>query len=179
MKSHPRRTPALEADEKPTEPEARKIWQERQQQVLALKAEAASDAKRAESHKPVRATAAEARYKPLYVIDHAALQSHPNPIGVVEHLVDCIVQKKWRREPLCRACNRWEHGDGLSAYPHRPGAWMTSHVSCNGCWYSYLDDVRQLERAAKRRSGRSRPIHRGKKKAAKVQPKKAKVKKNG
>lgn len=96
------------------------------------------------------------KFLPLYVIDAAALaHNQSNPLRVVEHLVDCITDPKWRRERLCRQCDSWVTDDGLDKFPRRPGADNPTE-SCNGCWYSYLDTRRELEREQAILTGRRR-----------------------
>lgn len=176
----------LDSDEKPQDPKLRRKWQGRQQDYLAWVArERVEDARAgqaAPAERPSVATDGKSadpaggarrqgrlhqleqtrpRYRPIYVIQHSSLQDHPNPLAVIEHLVDKITDPRWRRDALCHGCESWSaKGDGLSKYPHRPGAWDTAHVSCSGCWYSYLIDVRRLERIARRRAGASRPVRR-------------------
>lgn len=182
----------LDLDEKPMEPEQRRKWQARQQDYVAWGARCRADdhaVSAALPTPPAAATEGETadggqsrqscrrklepanspRFRPLYVIQHSSLQDHPNPLGVVEHLVDCISDPRWRRDPLCHGCESWTAARGLADYPHRPGAWDTAHESCSGCWYTYLIDVRRLERIAKRRAGAARPVRRRRKPRVAVQ----------
>lgn len=87
-----------------------------------------------------------------YTLDAWAVAQHPDPIRVVEHLVDRLQRPGWNRERLCRGCEHWTPSQGEHTRPLRPGAGELD--SCSGCWYSHLDLVdstaplEELEREA-------------------------------
>jgi len=92
---------------------------------------------------------------PLYCIDYESLQRHPQAIEVALFLRQKIDDPQWSLRRTCRGCETWVRKDStrvksgetdtdgpgrIENYPHRPGA-AAPHESCNGCWFSLLDEV--------------------------------------
>lgn len=81
------------------------------------------------------------RTGPTYALDHEAIAyRYSDPLGVVEIVVDATARPGWNRDSLCFNCEHWNPKKGLLKFPSRPGA-DDPTTSCNGCLFSYLDEV--------------------------------------
>ena len=78
-----------------------------------------------------------------YAIDHESVGRRPDPIVMIDHLVDKINDPGWDREQqLCDHCEGWTPQDGDKARPKRPGT-PDPILGCSGCWYSNIDKLDQ------------------------------------
>lgn len=86
-----------------------------------------------------------------WLIDHASLLRHPNPMAVLAHLLKVTSRPGWDRDRLCRDCENWKPIQGEDTKPERPGAINPAGESggCAGCWYAMLEANPNWKRPAR------------------------------